>query len=76
VPFGLLQEMDEELQRYHKANAALDLAIGQQRLRCEGLQAEVLRQRSELSQCERSAASVRHDLHDVAQSLQVGALDP
>jgi cilia- and flagella-associated protein 57 len=66
-----VQEMDEELQRYHKANAALDLTIGEQRLRGEGLQAEVLRQRTELGKCHRAAAKFRHDLHDVAQSIQV-----
>lgn len=63
--------MDGELQRYHKANAALDLTIGEQRLRSEGLQTEVLRQRAELGACHRSAARFCHDLHDVVQSIQV-----
>lgn len=38
--------MDGELERYHKNNATLDLTIGDFKLKQNGLQKEVVRQRS------------------------------
>lgn len=43
---SLLQEMDGELERYHKNNSTLDLTIGDYKLKQNGLQHELLRQRT------------------------------
>lgn len=68
---ALLQEMDQELERYHKSNAQLDLNISDLKLKQEGLKREVLAQRSALEHSHASIKEFHHDVHDVVQSLQV-----
>ena len=36
-----IKEMDQELEKYHKSNAALDLMIGELKLKMEGMQQEI-----------------------------------
>lgn len=66
-----LQEMDQELERYHKSNAQLDLNISDLKLKQEGLKREVLAQRAALERSHASIKEFHHDIHDVVQSLQV-----
>ena len=63
--------MDQELEKYHKTNSQLELAIEQGRLKQEGLQAEILVQRSALGAKVNHLKRYQHDLHDVAQCIQV-----
>lgn len=49
-----LQEMDSELERYHKNNATLDLTIGDYKLKQNGLQKELARERHATNDCEQS----------------------
>ena len=44
-----LQEMEAEIARFHKNNAALDLTLSEYRLKENGLQKEILRQRHSMS---------------------------
>ena len=44
-----IKEMDQELEQYHKSNAALDLMIGELRDKLDGMQREIMRQRQRLS---------------------------
>ena len=44
-----LQEMEAEIARFHKTNAALDLTLSEYRLKENGLQKEILRQRHTIS---------------------------
>jgi cilia- and flagella-associated protein 57 len=66
--------MDLELERYHKANAGLDLNISDLKLKQEGLKREVLAQRTALGKSSAAIKEFHHDLHEVAQSLQVLSL--
>lgn len=66
--------MDEELERYHKSNASLDLTISDLKLKQDGLKTEVLSQRFALGTKEGGIQHLQHDLHDVVQSLQVCTL--
>ena len=65
--------MDQELERYHKSNAQLDLNISDLKLKQEGLKREVLAQRAALERSHTSIKEFHHDIHDVVQSLQVRA---
>jgi hypothetical protein len=67
----MLQEMDQELERYHKSNEQLDLTISDLKLKQDGLKTEVLAQRFTLGEKEGGIKQFQHDLHEVAQSLQV-----
>lgn len=53
-PVAVLQEMDSELERYHKNNATLDLTIGDYKLKQNGLQKELGRARSATNDAEQS----------------------
>lgn len=66
-----MQEMDQELERYHKSNAQLDLNISDLKLKQEGLKREVLAQRTALERSHASIKEFHHDIHDVVQTLQV-----
>ena len=66
--------MDQELEKYHKSNAALELNISELHLKQAGLKAEVLSQRSALGAKSGHLQRFQHDLHDAAQSLQVCVL--
>merc|ERR1711898_56130 len=41
-----VEEMDLELEQYHKSNAALDLMIGELRLKLDGMSKELSQQKS------------------------------
>lgn len=45
---GCLQEMDSELERYHKSCTALELNVGEGRSKSGALQKELTRQRSQI----------------------------
>ncbi len=47
-----LQEMEAEIARFHTSNAALDLTLSEYRLKENGLQKEILRQRHTISDSE------------------------
>ena len=47
-----IKEMDQELERYHKNNSALELTISDLRLKLEGMQREILTQRTKLSEAD------------------------
>jgi predicted RNase H-like nuclease (RuvC/YqgF family) len=63
--------MDTELERYHKSNGELELSISELHLKQEGLKAEVLHQRSALGAKTNHLKRYQHDLHEVAQCIQV-----
>ena len=63
--------MDQELERYHKSNATLDLTISDLKLKQDGLQKEVLIQRTALGKSWALIKRFQHDLHEVVQSIQV-----
>ena len=77
--------MDGELERYHKNNATLDLTIGDFKLKQNGLQKEVVRQRSAMQDGEQLIRSAWEgapaikllqamlDLHHVRGHLQMKA---
>ena len=54
-----LQEMDSELERYHKSCAALELSVGEGRLKQGGLHKELSRQRSQTQDAQQA---IRHAL--------------
>jgi hypothetical protein len=66
-----MQEMDQELERYNKCNAQLELTISDLKLKNEGLMTEVTNQRSVIGQKVAGIKGFQHDLHSAAQSLQV-----
>ena len=57
------KEMDQELEQYHKSNAALDLMIGELRLKMEGMQVELDEQKKKLKEAEDIIAVFSTDLH-------------
>mmetsp|Transcript_15479 Transcript_15479/g.20078 ORF Transcript_15479/g.20078 Transcript_15479/m.20078 type:complete len:216 (+) Transcript_15479:2395-3042(+) len=54
--------MDVELSSYHKSNAALELMIGELRLKIDGMQREIDNQHGLLSNVQNYLAVFRHDL--------------
>ena len=63
--------MDQELEKYHKSNAELELSVSDLHLKQASLKTEVLSQRSALGAKSGHLQCFQHDLHDAAQSLQV-----
>jgi hypothetical protein len=63
--------MDQELERYNKCNAQLELTISDLKLKNEGLKTEVTNQRCLIGQKAAGIKGFHHDLHSAAQSLQV-----
>lgn len=57
--------------RYHKTNAGLDLLIANLKLKVEGLQQEVLIQRTGKSDSELLVKRMQHDLEAVLPYIQV-----
>ena len=56
--------------RYHKNNSVLELTISDQRLKLEGMQREILTQRSKLSDADARVSGFRTELHDCIQYVQ------
>ena len=52
-----IKDMDLELERYHKNNSSLELTISDLRLKLEGMQREILKQRTTWAIRRRSCAA-------------------
>jgi cilia- and flagella-associated protein 57 len=57
-----VEEMDVELSSYHKSNAALELMIGELRLKIDGMQREIDNQHGALANVQNYLAVFRRDL--------------
>lgn len=64
-----IKEMDAEMQQYHKSNAALDLMIGELRLKMAGLQEELDSQGEKLGGNRGLVKRFRTDLHETVQAI-------
>ena len=64
-----VEEMDLELEQYHKSNAALDLMISELRLKIDGVQRELDQQRTALASSHSYLARFRRDLKTCAPDL-------
>lgn len=64
-----IKEMDHELERYHKTNSNLELTISDNKLKLEGQQHEILKQRGQISQVKKKNTLKRYrsDLHAIIQ---------
>eukprot|EP00967_Tisochrysis_lutea_P077403 scaffold105095_cov27-Tisochrysis_lutea.AAC.1 len=65
-----IKKMDQELERYHKNNSALELTISGLRLKLEGMQREVLSQRTKLGESEAKTQALCTGLHETIQHIQ------
>ena len=65
-----IKEMDHELEQYHKSNAALDLMIGELRLRMEGMEQAKQQQMAELAGCAGLTRRFQYDLHQAVQNIE------
>ena len=65
-----IREMDQELERYHKNNSALELTISDLKLKLEGMQREILSQRSKLGDADSKARGIKTELHECIQHVQ------
>ncbi|TYZ60990.1 hypothetical protein PybrP1_005345 [[Pythium] brassicae (nom. inval.)] len=64
-----IEAMDAELEQYHKSNAALDLMIGELRLKMDGMQTEINAQVGDVAMGQLLAKQVQTDLVGCAQLL-------
>jgi len=62
-----IKEMDQELAQYHKSNAALDLMIGELRLKIGGMERELNTQTTSISSNRKIVRRFRVDLHECFQ---------
>ena len=65
-----IKDMDQELERYHKNNSALELTISDLNLKIEGMQREILSQRTKLSDTDAKVRGFRTELHETVQHIQ------
>ena len=65
-----IREMDQELERYHKNNSALELTISDLRLKLDGMQREILSQRSKLGDADAKVRGLKTELHETIQHIQ------
>lgn len=63
--------MDGELEKYHKQNGALELVVGELKLKIDGLQKEVAGARQALADARALVQRFHHDLSEVAHHIQV-----
>ena len=56
--------MDQELERYHKNNSSLELTISDLRLKLDGMQREILSQRTKLGDADAKARGIKTELHE------------
>merc|ERR1712185_728852 len=61
---------DQELERYHKNNSSLELTITDLRLKLEGMQREILSQRSKLGDADAKVRGLKTELHETVQHIQ------
>ncbi|KAI8472173.1 MAG: hypothetical protein J3K34DRAFT_519934 [Monoraphidium minutum] len=66
----IVSAMDAELERYHKSNAGLDLAIQSLKLKKTGLQSEVLQQRGSKSEVTARLDKVIRDIAELSPVIQ------
>ena len=64
-----VEEMDLELEQYHKSNSALDLMIGDLRLKMDGMQKEITHQQGVLSNAHEYVSRFRRDLQTSSRHL-------
>merc|ERR1712139_87302 len=64
-----IKEMDQELQQYHKSNAALDLMIGELKLKMDGMNKETEEQKRQIGDGDSLISRFKNDLSDTAQHL-------
>jgi len=69
LEFTKVEEMDLELEQYHKSNAALDLMIGELKLKIDGIQREADSSDAALRASQAYLVRFRGDLKVCAQSL-------
>lgn len=69
LEFMKVEEMDLELEQYHKSNAALDLMIGELKLKIDGIQREADSSDAALRASQAYLVRFRGDLKVCAQSL-------
>jgi len=65
-----IKDMDSELERYHKNNSALDLTISDLRLKLDGMQREILSQRTKLGDADAKVRGLKTELHETVQHIQ------
>lgn len=65
-----IKEMDTELERYHKSNAALDTLIGDLRAKIDALQAEVKGKRMQAKALENTIETCRSDVQTAIAHIQ------
>jgi hypothetical protein len=63
--------MDQELEKYHKQNGALDLVVSEMKLKVDGLQKELAQARQQLADARALVQRFHHDLAEVAHHIQV-----
>ena len=64
-----IKEMDQELEQYHKSNAALDLMIGELRLKMEGMQKEADQQKRQITLGDEWMARACAELQEVMPNI-------
>lgn len=62
-----IRQMDVELETYHGTNSTLELALSDLRLRLDGLQREVVAQRTKLGDAGAQLRAFKSDLHEAIQ---------
>ena len=65
-----IKDMDQELERYHKNNSALDLTVSDLRLKLDGMQREILSQRTRLGDADIKIRGLKTELHETVQHIQ------
>jgi len=65
-----IKDMDQELERYHKNNSSLELTISDLRLKLEGMQREILLQRTKLGDADAKLRGLKTELHETVQHIQ------
>ena len=66
----IIGSMDADLEDYHRKNKLLQQDIGNLQHKQSGLQEEILEQRKKLADSTSSAKRVKHDLHNVMDSVR------
>merc|ERR1712167_562636 len=66
---GQIKEMDQELQQYHKSNAALDLMIGELKLKMDGMNKETEEQKRQIGDGDSLISRFKNDPSETAQHL-------
>ena len=65
-----IKDMDQELERYHKNNSSLELTISDLKLKLDGMQREILGQRSTLGDAKNQLRTMHTEIHECVQFIQ------